>query len=162
MTETWKSAVGYEGIYEVSDAGNIRRVAKYLNSKDTPLRPSVVSGYHRVTLCRDNKTKQMLVHRAVADAFLGLGADMVVNHKNGNRLDNRLSNIEVVSRAENEQHKWRTLKTGTRNNVKITRAIADQIRSLYGPQWPYSKLAQQFGLNKSTIGDIVLGRTWCD
>lgn len=160
MTEIWKPVVGYEGLYAVSDRGHVRRVAQYRNSTEKPLKASIVAGYPRITLCKDNVRRAALVHRVVAEAFIGMGPNMVINHKNGNKTDNRLSNLEVCTRSENERHKWHTLKRGVLNNVKITRKIADQIRALYGPEWSYSKLGKRFGLHKSTIADIISMRIW--
>jgi hypothetical protein len=108
--ERWRPVRGYESLYAVSDLGNVRRSDFYNNSKDAPLRPSVVAHYHRVTLSKNGKRRNFLVHRLVCEAFLGIPEGLCVNHKNGNRLDNTLANLEAVTHKENERHKREVLK----------------------------------------------------
>lgn len=161
MGEIWKPVVGYEDLYAVSDQGNVKRTKKYLNSSDNPLKPSVVSGYLRVTLSRNNRRLPHLVHRLVAAAFLGLPKGLVVNHKDGDRHNNNLKNLEVVTRSENERHKWDVLKNGSLNNVKLTRSQVEEIRTLYMlPEHSLRTLADQFGVSKSNISAIINGKTW--
>lgn len=158
--EHWKPIRDYEGLYEVSDLGNVMRIKKYLNSKDTPLRPANVANYHRVTLSKDGVTKGHLVHRLVADAFIGIPDGMVVNHKNGNKTDNRLANIEVVSRKENEFHKWNVLKTGAKPGAKLTRKDADDIRKLRAQGLTLHAIAKMYGVYFTNIHHIVTNKTW--
>lgn len=160
MRETWKSVVGYGGLYEVSDLGNVRRAVKYLNSTDAPLKQVVTSAYRRVCLSKENKRVNHLVHRLVAQAFIGISDGLVVNHINGDKFDNRLENLEVVSRAENERHKWRVLKRGSRNNVRLSQADASAIREQYKKAKSYRALAAKYGVHYSTIAAIVRGETW--
>lgn len=161
MGEIWKPVVGYEDLYAVSDKGNIVRTKKYLNSSDGPLKQSHCSGYLNVSLSKGNKPRSFLVHRVVADAFIGIPSDMVVNHKNGDKLDNRLENLEVVTRQENERHKWSVLGTGARNNIKLTEQDVRLIRSIYKKEGHSLKtLATRFGVTKSNISHIVNRKTW--
>lgn len=97
MEEIWKSVVGYEGKYSVSNLGNIFSLkAKRLMKKNVNNR-----GYERVTIGR----KQMSVHRLVCIAFLGEIKDKkIVNHINGIKTDNRLENLEWVTCRENTIH----------------------------------------------------------
>ena len=158
--ETWKPVRGYEGLYEVSDLGNVMRTAKYLNSKDTPIRTSMRGKYLALSLCRDNKKKTHLVHRLVCDAFIGIPAGLVVNHKNGDKTDNRLVNLEVVTRKENEAHKWDVLKTGARNGAKLTSAQVAEIRELRKQGLTLKAIAARYGVAFTTIHWIVSGGTW--
>lgn len=160
MGEKWNPVTGYEGLYAVSDKGHVIRTNKYRNSTGRPLRPSVVSGYHRVTLSKENTRKAMLVHRLVADAFIGITSGFDVNHLNGDRLDNRLENLEVVTRRDNERHKWATLKTGALNNIKLCADEVLEIRRLYASGQSLSSLAKRFGVGKSNISAIVNRHTW--
>ena len=105
MTE-WKPVVGYEGYYEVSDQGDVRRVKGGKGARlGQCLKPKTSrNGYQEVNLCRSPKEHKMhLVHRLVAEAFLG-ESELHVNHKNLDKADNRLSNLEWVTRSENMQH----------------------------------------------------------
>ena len=109
MKETWKPVVGYEGIYEVSNVGNVRRVlgnGKYRQRK-------LVFGsrrYYEVMLSKDNQIQLWLVHRLVALAFIPNPDDSPqVNHKDGDRTNNKVSNLEWVTAKANQLHSRRVL-----------------------------------------------------
>ncbi len=113
--ENWKDVKGYEGLYQVSTLGNVRRVYYHKNTANVVLKPGKdVDGYMRCALCRDGVCKTFKVHRLVATAFLGVSHKCDVNHKNGKRDDNRVVNLEWVTHKENIRHSIRTLgKKGT-------------------------------------------------
>ena len=98
--ERWKAIPGYSGFYEASDLGRIR--SYWLKGRGSPslsMNPRILAqhiafnGYMRV----DFDGRARLVHRLVMLAFVG-PADLRVNHKNKNRTDNRLVNLEYVQR----------------------------------------------------------------
>lgn len=111
--EGWKDVIGYEGIYQVSDLGNVRsldRIINYSNGgkrllKGRILKPGINSvGYYIVGLHKNRNQKTNQVHQLVAESFLGhtpCGYDLVVNHINKNKLDNNLYNLEVITHREN-------------------------------------------------------------
>lgn len=106
--EIWKDVVGYEGLYEVSDQGRIRRV--FRNSRGEvyernicPTAKFIVSGaeYARVTLKANGNERVLALHNLVAEAFLpNKGNKPCITHKNGNGLDNRLRNLAWCSEEE--------------------------------------------------------------
>ena len=106
MIEEWKDIPEYQGIYLISNLGNIKSV-KF--GKERDLKPQINSkGYYFVCLSKDNIRKQMLVHQLVVIAFLNhipCGMKLVVNHINFNKQDNKLSNLEIVSNRENSNRK---------------------------------------------------------
>ncbi len=111
LEETWKPVLGYEGLYEVSDLGRVRNLTFRNRNVAVPrirlLRPCAhVDGYLVVDLSRNNKRKRMFVHRLVLMSFVGPCPDQhQVAHGNGNRLDNRLSNLRWATQRENNLDK---------------------------------------------------------
>ena len=102
----WKPVKDYEGYYEVSDQGQVRRIKGGKGTRlGKCLSPSATgSGYPQVILAKDRVHKTHMVHRLVAEAFLGPAGELTVNHKNGDKCDNRLSNLEYMTQADNNRH----------------------------------------------------------
>ena len=113
--EIWKDIPNYQG-YQVSNYGRVRTHNKITHNeqfkkrvwKDRVLKPKISKkdNCSRVDLWNDGKHKTLLVYRLVAIAFLGLPTDekMTVNHKDGNRLNNHLDNLEWLTRGDNIRH----------------------------------------------------------
>jgi hypothetical protein len=114
MEEIWKDVPGYEGLYQASIFGQIRRLPKErpfgrFGIKKYPLVILVSEitkrGYHRVTLTKDNKSIKFALHRLVAISFIpNLANKPQVNHKDGNKDNNAKSNLEWSTALENNQH----------------------------------------------------------
>lgn len=105
MTESWKP--WRDGTYEVSSEGRIRRAKPGISTfVGRPLRPSSgPTGYMQAQLVSDGKSQRVYVHHAVMDAFIGpRPAGLVVNHKDGDKQNNSLANLEYVSQKENCLH----------------------------------------------------------
>lgn len=110
MQEQWKQVKGFEGIYEVSNFGNVRSL-HYRNWNIVKnLTPFINrDGYKRVCLCRSGKQLNMFVHRIVATAFIENPDNLPqINHLNEIKTDNRVENLAWCSAKENVNH-------GTRN-----------------------------------------------
>lgn len=115
--EIWKDVLGYEGLYEISNMGNIRSLDRTIVTKRknirikkgkilTPTKTAV--GYYVVVLHKDLKQKSFSVHKLMAITFLNhvpCGYKEVVNHKDFDKLNNKLSNLELVSQRENTNQK---------------------------------------------------------
>ena len=97
----WKEIKGYEGKYFVSDTGLVKN-SKGLILKSRPQN----SGYSIVNLYNKNKRKAFLIHRLVAESFLGHNDSMQVDHIDFNKLNNNLSNLQWVSAKENSRKNW--------------------------------------------------------
>lgn len=112
--EIWRPIVGYEGLYEVSDCGNVRSVDREIKNKGgltIHLKGKIIvqkvhkCGYTQVALCKDGKCKFKLVHRLVAEAFIPNPDNLPqVNHINETKTCNRLDNLEWVSAKDNINH----------------------------------------------------------
>ena len=98
--ENWKPVEGFEKLYEVSDKGRVR-TTRGLVLKTHPQN----SGYLQITFTLNGKRTKYLVHRLVALHFISNPEDKkYVNHKNGDKLDNSVENLEWVTNSENILH----------------------------------------------------------
>ncbi len=125
MKEIWKDIKGYEGLYQVSNLGRVKSLDKIVKSanqygaiftrkkKGKILKPfSTMSGYLQVTLY-DEERKNFLIHRLVAKNFIANTKKLPeVNHIDGNKNNNMFTNLEWVTKLENQQH---AIKTGLRH-----------------------------------------------
>jgi hypothetical protein len=121
MTEKWVDIKGYEGLYQISDLGRVKRSPRetlqwnHQLQKEIPViypmrylkYDKIKGGYLRVTLSKGNTQDRFIVHRLVADHFLPNPENKPhVHHKNSITHDNRLVNLEWVTPIENERYKW--------------------------------------------------------
>ena len=144
---------GYEGLYEASDFGRIKSLK---HGKEKILTPSIASGdYLKVKLYKKGEQKQILVHRLVIEAFYGLiPKGLEVNHRNEKKEDNRLENLELLTRRENLNYGTRTLRAAQTisKELKLTNVIN-------GGKYTFanSYLASKFfGYKfKTTIGKLI-------
>lgn len=104
--EFWKDIKGYEGLYQVSNVGQVRSLPRY-GMKGKILKPALThDGYLRVCLCKENKKKNFSVHRLVAAAFLPNEEELPeVDHINNDKTDNRVANLQWISSVENYRKK---------------------------------------------------------
>jgi hypothetical protein len=113
----WVDIIGFIGIYQVSQYGQVRRI--YKNKKIKILKQSLTSsGYLSVGLCLNNKSKTTHVHSLVAKHFINKVGD-VVNHIDSNKLNNSVSNLEWVTVRENTTHSMK-LNSKTSNYVGVS------------------------------------------
>lgn len=102
----WADIPGYETIYEISDVGVVRnkKTQRIIKAKDNGW------GYLLTRLNKDGVRKGIAVHRLVAMTFISNpNKKPEVNHKDGNKLNNSVSNLEWVTRSENIKHAWHVL-----------------------------------------------------
>jgi hypothetical protein len=119
--EIWKDVIGYEGLYQVSNLGNVKRISsfrgvnkKYLNGYNLiPIDNG--KGYLRIKLTKNNKSKRIMLHRIIAEAFIENKHNKpFINHINSDRKDNSIENLEWCTQSENVKH---AVKVGRWNQV---------------------------------------------
>jgi hypothetical protein len=110
----WRDVPDFD-MYEVNTEGQVRRKAQILKPGSIP------SGHLTVALCRGKgKPKSMYVHRLVAQAFLdNPDSKPLVNHKNGNPKDNRITNLEWTTYSENVAHGYRSNGRRVKTELKV-------------------------------------------
>jgi len=151
--ETWKPVVGWEDSYEVSDQGRVR------NSHSGGIRKlsSKVPVYPLIRLWRGGKGKTVAVHRLVATAFLGpCPAGYDVNHKDGDKTNAALANLEYLTRSENIEHSYRVL--GQTSKLQKEQVL-EIVRRHKGGETGRA-LAACFGVTAAQVSQIISGRQW--
>lgn len=105
MQEIWKDVVGYEGLYQVSNTGLIKRLAGSCPTAHTDRIVKATdngTGYWKIALCKNNIQRQYLVHRIVAQAFIPNPNNYdFVNHKDENKKNNNVDNLEWCTKSYN-------------------------------------------------------------
>jgi hypothetical protein len=151
------------GEYYISNTGELKNLSTHFNAK-TVCNHHIAGGYKRFGLSAGGKKIGLLAHRLVAKAFIKNPLKKPqVNHKNGNRLDNRVENLEWCTKSENEIHKQRVLKTGNRGektgNHKLKAKEILKIRKMK-QNHSYSQLASIFSVSPNQIYRIVKRKHW--
>jgi hypothetical protein len=161
--EIWKDIKGYEGLYQISNYGNIKRI----KSRGRFLKGSVTNkGYRMVVLTKEKKERRIFVHRIIAQAFIPNPDNYpIVNHKNAQKEDNSISNLEWTTIALNNKHAG-SLGLMSRRGEKHYRSKLNnnqvrEIRQLYKLGKVEQKdLAEIYKVSTSTIGNIITRYRW--
>ena len=152
----------YEGLYKVTSEGQIW--SEYSRSYLKPFADN--RGYLRVRLYKEGRARTVLISRMVALAFVNNPDNLcTVNHKNGNKLDNSMENLEWMSLSDNVKHAYQSglnSSSGSNNpNAKLTPEQVREIRATYKPyKVTATDLANKFGVDVSTIRRAASNYTW--
>lgn len=163
-SEVWKPIKNYENYYEISNLGRVRSIPRNENIRFSSRKHTRIlklykninkrgktSGY-RVVLCKNNKIKKFMVHRLVYENFIGnLEDNKVINHLDFNPLNNRVSNLEQVTKFENDYY------SRGRNSIKLTLKDVEFIRT---SNLSNKELSKIFGVHITTITSVRQGRLW--
>lgn len=175
----WRPVVGFEGQYEVSSCGRVRRCARVVVQDNGHTYrvaqkelTQVTAGHARVYLGVGlkvaRKTSRIkLVHRLVAEAFLpNPEALPAVNHKNLDKHDNRAGNLEWVSNSANQVHAAKHGRfhglTNPRARFKLAPCDVESVREdlrIGRPQW---QIAERHGVSQAMISCIKTGKAWAN
>ena len=161
MEEIWKDIPNYEGLYQVSSLGNVKSIRQ-----NKILKPSLTGKkeYYGVSLCVNGKPKRYMIHKLVADTFLDNPENLpLINHKDENKLNNCLSNLEYCSHSYNVRYSrnnlkkpigqydikgnlirtwrssWQIRKTLHFSSTSIDRCLIGKQENAYGYIWRYLK-----------------------
>lgn len=175
MKEQWRDVEGYEGYYQVSNFGRVESLGRDVINKwgtttwkpERILKGSVQSlGYCVVYFCVDSDEKVMRVHRLVAEAFIPNPENKPhENHLDGDKQNNRVSNLEWCTPAENTAH---AIENGLHNtgrgerhgHAKLTWKDIRIIRRLRRNGMALKNIASRFNVSESNISYIANGHTW--
>lgn len=172
----WRAIPGWEGLYEVSADGDVRSLGRFVSrSQGGYFRPGRLlrpgrnpAGYLFVSLCRDGHQSCCNIHRLVAMAFHErLGAQTEVNHKDGNKANNKAANLEWCTASENMLHAF---SSGLREKVgpaprrgllnpaaKLTPEQVVELRSCRAAGKTFSEVAEEFAVSASHAYRICAG-----
>lgn len=178
--EIWKDIEGFEGFYQISNLKRVRSLGFLTSSnikhnssiyrKGRVLKPILKNtGYYSFNLCKNGVRQMKDLHRIFAEAFLPNPENKPeINHINGIKTDNNLSNLEWVTRKENALHAYKTnlmpgIKTyyGEENPVsKLNNAKVREIKRMLKMGIMQTQIAKTFAVNPSTIKAIKQNKTW--
>lgn len=169
--EIWMDVTGFEGEFAVSNYGRVKSLERYVkngNGRRIVRERIRVQGKHPqgyLTIAYKVDSPPLLVHRVVALHFIpNPDKKAFVNHKDGNKQNNRVDNLEWATRQENEDHAYETgLKNSTGSNNSMAKLNEDKvrmIRTLSKTGASIKDLASEYGVHRVTIGRIINNRVW--
>ena len=162
--EKWKYILNYEEIYQVSTLGRIRSLPRK-TTKGGIIKQNKSRFYLSVCLCKTGYVKSYTVHRLVAQTFIPNPKDKpIVNHKDGNKFNNKAKNLEWTTASENKIHAVKNGYTHTPKgikhwNAKLTEKQVIEIR-LKRKDLTLDKLAKKYKVSIQTISDIINRKKW--
>ncbi len=167
--ETWVAIPGYDGVYEVGDQGNVRKAVsdRWTDAGHLIRKRLTKKGYVRVSLWKDGKEKRPYLHKLVAEAFIGhRPAGLQINHKDANKQNNRVSNLEYTDQLGNMKHAREHGLRPFGEKIRISKLTDEDvsfIKEFYikGCRCFGAKpLARMFGVDNKTVRMVVKNRTW--
>ena len=174
MAEEWKDITGYEGMYQISNLGNVRSLVrdrcnggvlkeKILRNRPSKSRTGAV--YYQVALFKNGKRKNFSVHRLVANEFIPNTENKpFINHIDGNPSNNHVSNLEWCTPKENTIHAWEmglcknSLHFGKDNKMSIPVDVYTREGVFVGSYESISLASSVLGLNQGNARSVLIGK----
>lgn len=166
MEELWKPVVGYEGKYMVSNFGNVMSLGGVRGSEPMKLlkQQRTTNGYKKVCLGNGGsgkKPSQVGVHRIVATAFVPNPENKEqVNHKDGDKTNNHVENLEWVTRSENALHAYRNLPMKERNHFHAVKLTEQQVLEIFVKDGTYAQIGRDYGISPTMVKAIKTRKSW--
>lgn len=172
MQEVWLPVAGWEGLYEVSNMGRVRRLPTIVGHRfGTRIQPGKIlkgqknkNGYWYVGLASKDVAVKVLVHRLVAKHFLPPTDLPEANHDDLNKDNNRWDNLEWTTRKGNAEHAARAGRFRATSNPntakKLTAAEIPKIIAARNSGRTYVSIGGEFGVCRQMVANIVLGKAW--
>lgn len=178
--EIWKDVLGYGGYYAVSNLGRIKSLDRYarnnINGGKRYIPGRIISqktksnGYKEVSINIDRSKRSRYVHRLVCEAFFGKIEDkLAVNHKDGDKSNNRLDNLEICTYSQNSKHsyhvlnnKLKPLKGEGHARSKLKEEEVIHIKSSYIKGSSNAEIHSTYKgrVSKTQINSIMYGLSW--
>lgn len=164
MKEVWKPIKGLEGVYKISNKGN---VLSFQKAKPYKMKNNLNAKYYRVLLS-SNGYFLIKIHRLVAEAFIPNPLNKpCVNHINGIKTDNRVENLEWCTASENQLHAYRTglCKAPFGQNHSNAKLNEKQVRLILHlkncrPKMARKDIGKLFNITVQTVGELWRGESW--
>lgn len=157
--EEWRDVIGYKGLYEVSSHGRVRSV----RTRKAMAGCSIGRGYSGCHLSKNDEKQTCTFHALVARAFLGKRpSGKEVNHKDGNKDNNHVSNLEYVTHKENVRHAASSGLMCSGERIPWAKLTWDNVRYIRANEGIITgyKLAKMFGVTDGCIYQILKRKTW--
>jgi hypothetical protein len=169
MVEIWKDIEGYENKYQVSNFGKIKSLSFNKTGLPKNLTPKIAGkGYRTVILSKKCIQTDFYIHRLLANHFIPNPENKKeVNHKDGDKTNNYVSNLEWNTHSENGIHSFRELgrihpdcKGENNPKCKLNEIIVNNLRTDFLNGKPQYVMCKEYGINKSTMSNIISRKTW--
>ena len=169
--EEWRGVVGYDKWYSISNIGRIKRISPGRGTAVGRLENPIItdSGYFRVPLSCNGARSNKQVHHLVMEAFIGpRPRGLVCNHKDGDKLNNRVDNLEYVTSSENTKHAYRIGLMKRRYgedapNSRLTEVKVREIKILLSQhELTQREISEKYNTTQTTISDILHKKRWED
>lgn len=165
--EIWKDIEGYEGLYQVSNLGRVKSLARVDAighfRKEKILSTYCVRGYLLVTLCKNKKQTHFFVHRLVATAFIPNPDNLpVINHKSENKNENNIENLEWCTHNYNCNYGTRNKRSSKAqlNRIDCSKRVYQYtLDGVFVREWPSAKeIERQLGFANQSINKCCNGK----